>query len=258
MKTVAPPAARLDAGAITDAAIEIADTDGLDAVSMRRVGASLGVSAMALYRHVPDREALLVSMAARVSLDVPPVSPEATHWRDALAHLARTTWQTFETHRWLHSIVVSPTRLLDLTTAAQTDTVLAALTRAGLSRAAAHDALVSAAAIPIGIAAIALPPVASRPVETVAGASRALRPESPSAEFPHADSLDTVALAAGGADASAPASPTPLADEFRSRPIDAERGRAIFDFTLRHFLDGVQATLTPAARPSATVPHNER
>lgn len=253
MMTVAAPAARLDARAITDAAIEIADADGPDAVSMRRVGASLGVSAMALYRHIPDREALLVSMAARVSLDVPPVSPEATHWRDALAHLARTTWQTFEAHRWLHSIVVSPTRLLDLTTAAQTDAVLAALTRAGLSTRAAHDALVAAAAIPIGIAAIALPPVASRPVETVARASRALRSDSPSAdspdaesssaESPSADSLGTVALAAGRVDASVPASPTPLADEFRSRPIDAERGRAIFDFTLRHFLDGVQATL---------------
>ena len=41
------------------AAIELADRDGLDGLSMRRLGQELGVEAMALYRHVRDKDDLL-------------------------------------------------------------------------------------------------------------------------------------------------------------------------------------------------------
>jgi TetR/AcrR family tetracycline transcriptional repressor len=44
---------------IVAAALRLVDEDGLDALSMRRLGAALGVEAMALYRHVPNKEALL-------------------------------------------------------------------------------------------------------------------------------------------------------------------------------------------------------
>lgn len=47
---------------VVAAAVAIAGRDGLDAVTMRRVAADLGVSAMGLYRHVTDREDLLVGM----------------------------------------------------------------------------------------------------------------------------------------------------------------------------------------------------
>lgn len=214
---------RLNALSITDTAIAIADAEGLESVSMRRVGASLGVSAMALYRHIPDREALLVSMAARVSISQPPARDEVTEWREALEYLARTTWSTFEAHPWLHTIVVSPTRLLDLMTEQQTESVLVALTRAGLSPRSASEALIATAAIPIGIAAVALPQTGSGRVQDVAIAQAVLQ--------------------LGTGDGRGTEGPTPLADLFHARPIDADHGRSILNFTLQHFLDGVQATL---------------
>ena len=47
---------------ILDAAIELVDGEGLGALSMRRLGRELGVEAMSLYNHVPNKEALLAGM----------------------------------------------------------------------------------------------------------------------------------------------------------------------------------------------------
>lgn len=44
---------------IVDEALRLVDEEGMEALSMRRLGAALGVEAMALYRHVPNKEALL-------------------------------------------------------------------------------------------------------------------------------------------------------------------------------------------------------
>jgi AcrR family transcriptional regulator len=44
---------------VVDTALRIVDDEGLEALTMRRLGAALGVEAMALYRHVPNKEALL-------------------------------------------------------------------------------------------------------------------------------------------------------------------------------------------------------
>lgn len=88
--------AGLSASAIADAAIELADAEGVGAVSMRRVGAALGVSGMALYRHVGDREDLVRRMVARVAGTLPPVPDREVGWRETLRHLATTEWMAFE------------------------------------------------------------------------------------------------------------------------------------------------------------------
>ena len=44
---------------IRDAALHVIDTEGLEALNMRRLGAELGVRAMALYRHLPNKQAIL-------------------------------------------------------------------------------------------------------------------------------------------------------------------------------------------------------
>ena len=48
------------------AALRIVDEEGLDAVSMRRVGRELGVEAMSLYHHVHDKDDLLMAIRERV------------------------------------------------------------------------------------------------------------------------------------------------------------------------------------------------
>ena len=50
------PKPKLSLDAIVDAAVAVADAEGLDAVSMRRIGQELGVGAMSLYRYVPGRK----------------------------------------------------------------------------------------------------------------------------------------------------------------------------------------------------------
>lgn len=61
----------IDRRAILGAAISIADAHGLDAVTMSSVGAELGVSAMALYRYVDDKAALLDGMVEQLLTEVP-------------------------------------------------------------------------------------------------------------------------------------------------------------------------------------------
>lgn len=51
---------------IVTAAIALLDEEGLDAVTMRGIGARLGVAAMSLYRHVPNRDAILAAIVNRL------------------------------------------------------------------------------------------------------------------------------------------------------------------------------------------------
>ena len=56
------PKPALSLGRIVDAAVRVADAEGLDAVSMGRVAAELGAAPMSLYRHVSAKEELLTLM----------------------------------------------------------------------------------------------------------------------------------------------------------------------------------------------------
>lgn len=67
----------LSAESIVEAALELADAQGLQAVTMRAVGARLGAAAMSLYRHVPNKDALLELMADRVLAKLPCPDPDA-------------------------------------------------------------------------------------------------------------------------------------------------------------------------------------
>ena len=60
---------------ILTTALDLIDSHGLDALSMRRLGAELGVEAMSLYNHVPNKDALLdgVTEVALGEIDLPPV-----------------------------------------------------------------------------------------------------------------------------------------------------------------------------------------
>ncbi len=70
---------RLDRGDIVTVAIGVARTEGIHALTMRRVAEGLGHAPMSLYRHVADRQALLLAMlddvAARIELPAPVDDP---------------------------------------------------------------------------------------------------------------------------------------------------------------------------------------
>jgi AcrR family transcriptional regulator len=65
----------IDRAAVLDAALAVADEGGIDAVTMAAVGRRLGVSAMALYRHVADKADLLDGLVERLLDEVPVPEP---------------------------------------------------------------------------------------------------------------------------------------------------------------------------------------
>jgi AcrR family transcriptional regulator len=68
---------------IVDAALALIDADGLEVLSMRKLGASLGVEAMAIYHHFPNKEAVLEGVTGRL-LAVGTEYPNGLDWRAGL------------------------------------------------------------------------------------------------------------------------------------------------------------------------------
>ncbi|WP_033439649.1 TetR/AcrR family transcriptional regulator [Saccharothrix sp. NRRL B-16314] len=84
---------------IIRAAVEVADAEGLGAVSMARVAKQLGNSTMALYRHVSSKEDLLKLMSD-AALEDPPEMPADIGWRDGLALWASSVLVALRKHPW--------------------------------------------------------------------------------------------------------------------------------------------------------------
>jgi TetR/AcrR family transcriptional regulator, tetracycline repressor protein len=82
---------------ILDAAVEILDRDGMDGLSMRRVGAALGVEAMSLYNHVPSKGALLDGIHERILLGLEP-APSARSWQAFVRHQAHALHRALLAH----------------------------------------------------------------------------------------------------------------------------------------------------------------
>jgi AcrR family transcriptional regulator len=91
---------------VVTAAVELADAEGLDAVSMARVAKALGFTTMSLYRHVRSKEELLVLMMDRVMV-MPPAAPYAD-WREGLHGWAWDLLRMVREHPWVHYVRISP------------------------------------------------------------------------------------------------------------------------------------------------------
>lgn len=89
---------------IVRTAIDIADTEGLSALSMRGVAARLGVAAMSPYRYVPSKDDLILLMAdtAFGEESYPANAPE--EWRSRIELGARILWNLYRKHPWLAQI----------------------------------------------------------------------------------------------------------------------------------------------------------
>ncbi|MFM9607971.1 TetR/AcrR family transcriptional regulator [Streptomyces niveiscabiei] len=87
---------------IVEAAVEIADQEGLDAVSMRRVAAELGTGAMSLYRYVPGKSELVELMLDRVNrVSQDPGDLGDGFWREALEVMAHSMLGLYHRHPWV-------------------------------------------------------------------------------------------------------------------------------------------------------------
>ncbi|WP_019925761.1 TetR/AcrR family transcriptional regulator [Nocardia sp. BMG111209] len=93
---------KLTRAAIVDAAVAMADETGLDALSMRRIAERIGVGAMSLYRHVPNKDALLAAMTDEVARRYPYPEPEPDWtWRDRVRVAGEIDWQLYQQHPWV-------------------------------------------------------------------------------------------------------------------------------------------------------------
>jgi AcrR family transcriptional regulator len=98
---------RLSVARIVDQAVELADAEGLDGVTMRSVAKGLSVGTMSLYTHVPGKPELYALMVDRVTgEDLHPVSATAG-WREALAEIARNDRDRYLRHPWLLQLIMS-------------------------------------------------------------------------------------------------------------------------------------------------------
>ncbi|WP_347754287.1 TetR/AcrR family transcriptional regulator [Agrococcus sp. ProA11] len=108
------PKRELSTERIVEAAIELADADGIDAVSMGKLAARLGVAPMSLYRYVTGKDDLLLLMFDSASEVTVPGAGGT--WRERLREWAMFVRTTYDAHPWLgdlppSSIPTTPNRL---------------------------------------------------------------------------------------------------------------------------------------------------
>jgi AcrR family transcriptional regulator len=134
------PKPRLSVPSITRAAVEVADAEGMGALSMRRVAEHLGVSVMSLYTYVPGKAELVDLMLDLVCGEAvqPADSTDATDdgpggWRARLDGVARRNWALLRRHPWLLQIAATARPPLGPNVIAKYDHELQAVEGVGLT-----------------------------------------------------------------------------------------------------------------------------
>ena len=171
-------------------AVALADEDGIDVLSMRRLGQRLGVEAMSLYNHVANKDDLLNGMADLVSGEFAVPEP-GEEWRDALQRAATSAHDVLVRHPWASTLLESrsrpgPARLRYL------NGVVGALVEAGFPIELAYHAFLTLDSYIYGFAL----QEASAPVppEQAARAAESFVAELPEGEYPHLVAMAQVVM----------------------------------------------------------------
>ncbi|GAA0591145.1 TetR family transcriptional regulator [Kribbella sandramycini] len=88
------------------AAVALADRDGLDALSMRKLGHELGIEAMSLYNHVRNKSDLLDAIVDLVLTDID-VPPSGTPWKEAMRRRSISAHEVLVAHPWAAMQIMS-------------------------------------------------------------------------------------------------------------------------------------------------------
>jgi AcrR family transcriptional regulator len=102
------PRPRYDRAVIAAIATRIADAEGLEAATMRRVASDLGIANMSLYNYVPAREHLAQLMIDHLAAGYAYASLPARDPRSAIAELARQARNIARRHPWLPGLLQRP------------------------------------------------------------------------------------------------------------------------------------------------------
>lgn len=135
------PALTLDG--IADAAIAVADAEGLAAVSMQRVAADLGYTKMSLYRYLPGKAELVGAMLER-AIGSPPAPAADVDWRAALTSWAELMLDRLSGHAWALEVTALGGRAVGPNEVGWMESALAAMPD-GLTGAERMDAIATIA-----------------------------------------------------------------------------------------------------------------
>nr|WP_218005861.1 TetR/AcrR family transcriptional regulator [Actinomadura hibisca] len=101
------PKPKLTVPEIVVRAVEIADAEGLEALSIRRIAEALGVAPMSIYTYVPGKAELVDLMVDHAYGELRP--PSGGDWRARLEHVARDNLRLYRRHPWLlHVATIRP------------------------------------------------------------------------------------------------------------------------------------------------------
>jgi len=122
------------------AAVALADREGIESLSMRRVGHELGVEAMSLYNHIANKEDLLDGMLDVVLEEIDPLIEDESDWRRVFHGRAMSARRALKRHPWASEVITSrvnptPTML------AYMDSMIGVVRRAGFSLDLTHHAM---------------------------------------------------------------------------------------------------------------------
>lgn len=109
------PKPKLNVAMIVAEAIQLADAEGLTALSMRRIADNLGVATMSLYTYVPSKAELIDLMVDAVNGEFEPPDGREGGWRAQLEFIAKANWTLYHHHPWMLQVTTSRPPLGPLT-----------------------------------------------------------------------------------------------------------------------------------------------
>ncbi|MEU7854561.1 TetR/AcrR family transcriptional regulator [Nonomuraea sp. NPDC049141] len=138
---------------IVSAALELLDTEGINALSMRKLGTRLNAGATSMYTHVANKDELLELLVDQVYGEVEaPAADDPAGWRAAITRYAHSLRATVLRHPWIVSVLgETGVAYLGPNVMRQNEAVLAAFEQGGFTLEAADRALNTVVAYVIGV-----------------------------------------------------------------------------------------------------------
>jgi TetR/AcrR family transcriptional regulator, tetracycline repressor protein len=124
---------RLSKVAVVDRGLALADAEGLDAVTIRRLAADLSVTPMALYWHFRNKEELLAGLADRLWAEIDINVDTAADWPDQLRGLLESLVQVLRAHPAATGLLLEGEKRTSEAAQAAIETTLEVLHRGGLN-----------------------------------------------------------------------------------------------------------------------------
>ncbi|MEU5433538.1 TetR/AcrR family transcriptional regulator [Streptomyces sp. NPDC020719] len=139
---------------IVSAALELLDAEGIDALSMRKLGSRLNAGATSLYTHVANKDELIELVVDEIygEIEVPDTTDTPDEWRAAATHCAQSLRSAFHRHPWIVSVLgEAGVAALGPNMMRMSEGLLGVFERAGFTLEAADRAVNAVAAYAIGV-----------------------------------------------------------------------------------------------------------